>query len=125
MDSPASPRPRVVEVAFWLLVVAALALITTGLIVVFSSSPIPTFFRGAGILFAVAGAALAFVAGRTRGGDARFRSATIGLALALVILLAVFSLFSRGLAWLLIMVVVMVAAILLLRPGAQDWFAPR
>ena len=125
MDSPAPPRPRVVEVAFWLLVVAALALITTGLVVVFSSSPLPPFFRGAGVLFAVAGAALAFVAGRTRGGDARFRSATIGLALALVVLLALFSLFSRGLAWLLIMVVLMVAAILLLRPAAHDWFVDR
>lgn len=124
MDSPAPPRPRVVEVAFWLLVVAALALITTGLVVVFSSSPLPAFFRGAGVLFAVAGAALAFVAGRTRGGDARFRSATIGLALALVVLLALFSLFSRGL-WLLIMVVLMVAAILLLRPAAHDWFVDR
>ena len=63
--------------------------------------------------------------GGTRGGDARFRSATIGLALALVVLLALFSLFSRGLAWLLIMVVLMVAAILLLRPAAHDWFVDR
>ena len=122
MNPPVSPRPRVVEVAYWLLALAALALIEAGLVVVFTSSTIPVFFRGAGALFAVAGAALAFVAGRTRRGDARFRSATVGLALALVVLLALFSLFSRGLAWLLIMVVVMVAAVLLLRPAAHEWF---
>ncbi len=122
MNPPVSPRPRVVEVAFWLLALAALGLIAAGLLVVFSSSPVPAFFRGAGALFAVAGGALAFLAGQTRRGDARFRSATIGLAFALVVLLALFSVFSLGLAWLLIMVAVMVAAVLLLRPAAHEWF---
>ncbi len=122
MNPPVSPRPLVVEAAFWLLVLAALALIATGLLVVLSTTPLPAFFRGAAALFAVAGAALAFLAGRTRRGDARSRSAVIGLALALVVLLAVFSLFSPWLPWLLIMVVIMVAAVLLLRPTAHEWF---
>ncbi len=122
MNPPVSPRPLVVEIAFWLLVVAALGLTAAGLLLVFSSSSIAAFFRGAGVLFAVAGAALAFLAGRTRRGEARFRSAAIGLAVPLVVVLAVFFLFSRGLAWLLIMVVIMVAAVLLLRPTAHEWF---
>ena len=50
---------------------------------------------------------------------------TVAIGIALVVLLALFSLFSRGLAWLLIMVVLMVAAILLLRPVAHDWFVDR
>ena len=115
-------RPRVVEVAFWLLALAGLALIASGLMLVLSQAAVPSFFRGFGVLFALAGTALAYLAGRTRRGDARFRGATVGLALALVGLLALFSLISRGWVWLLIMAVVKVAAVLLTRPSAHDWF---
>ncbi len=55
-------------------------------------------------------------------GDAGFRRAAVGLALALVLLLAVFSLMSRGLIWPLIMIVTMLGAVLIMRPSAQDWF---
>lgn len=123
MNSPASPRPRVVEIAFWLLILAALALIMSGLLVAFSASPIPVFFRAAGGLFAVSGGALAYLVGRARRGDDRFRRATVGLTFPLIVLLTLFMLTSRGMAWLLIMVLVVAGTILLLRPGATAWFS--
>jgi fatty acid desaturase len=87
-----------------------------------SRNNVPTFVRGAGALFVVAGLALAYLAGRTRARHAGFRRATLGLALALVVLLAIFSLIGGGIVWLLIMILSMVGAVLVTRPAAQDWF---
>ena len=115
------PRPRVVTVAFWLWTLAAVLLIAAGLSSLLSEALIG-FYRYAGVLWLVAGIGLGFLAGRTRQGDARFRRAGVALSLALVLLLAVFSLMSQGLIWLPIMIVVMAAAVLMMRPSAQDWF---
>ena len=117
-----SQRPRTVEIAFWLWALAALGMITAGLLVALSTSPNPALFRGAGALFVVAGAALAYLAGRTRNGDLRFRNAGIGLALAVSILLALFSVLSFGLVWVLVMILAIVGAVLMLRPSSQAWF---
>ena len=86
MSAP-SPRPRAVNAAFWCWVVAALLLMVGGLIA--ASASLPALFRGAGVISAIAGAGMAFLAGRSRAGDARFRRAGIALSLAIVVLVAV------------------------------------
>src|SRR6185503_13366868 len=82
------PRPRAVTAAFWCWVVASILLIIGGLIA--ASVGLPPVYRGAGVLTAIGGAAMAFLAGRTRSGDPRFRRAAVALSLAIVVLVAVF-----------------------------------
>lgn len=122
--TPTEPRPRLVTAAFWLWLLAAIGLILTGLTLILSPAAIPGFFRGAGALWVFSGLAVGFFAGRTRLGDARFRRAAVALSVALVLLLAVFSLMSRGLLWLVIMILLLVASTLILRPVAASWFDP-
>jgi predicted signal transduction protein with EAL and GGDEF domain len=45
--------------------------------------------------------------GRTRLGDARFRRAAVAFSVSLTVLLAVFSLMSRGVLWLVITLLVL------------------
>ena len=120
---PAPPsRPRFVEAAFWIWLAAAFLLVLFGLLLAFTQTTVQPVFRGAGALFVLAGVGLGYLAGRARTGDARFRRAALGLALALVVLLALFSLMTRGLVWLLIMILAMTGAVLIMRPGATAWF---
>jgi peptidoglycan/LPS O-acetylase OafA/YrhL len=121
MTAPQS-RPRVVTAAFWCWVVASLLLVLFGLMLALSRNNLPLFYRGAGALFILAGLALGYFAGRTRLGYAPFRRAAVGLALALALLLALFSLMTHGIVWLLVMILSMVGAVLIMRPSAQDWF---
>jgi hypothetical protein len=116
------PRPRTVNAAFWSWLVAAVLLILGGLLIATTTSHIPAFFRGAGGLFAVAGFATGYLAGRTRQGDKRFRRATVALSLALSVLLTLFALMTMGFIWLVIIVLVVTAATLATRPSAQEWF---
>jgi hypothetical protein len=85
MTAPQS-RPRVVTAAFWCWVVASLLLIVGGLMA--ASVNIPVAYRGAGVVTAIAGAAMAYLAGRTRRGDVRFRRAAIALSLTIVVLVS-------------------------------------
>jgi peptidoglycan/LPS O-acetylase OafA/YrhL len=121
MTAPQS-RPRVVSAGFWCWAAAAVLLVAFGLLLAFSPDSLPTLFRGMGGLFAAAGLGLGFLAGRARLGDARFRRAAIALSLAIVVILALFALYSRGPIWLLIMILTMVGAVLMMRPPAQEWF---
>ena len=116
------PRPRVVTAAFWCWAVAAVLLLAFGLLLALSRNDVPTFVRGAGVLFVVAGLALAFLTGRTRAGHTELRRAAVGLALALAMLLAAFSLLGGGVIWLVIMILSVVGAVLVTRPVAQEWF---
>jgi hypothetical protein len=118
----ARPRPRIVTVAFWCWLVASVLLVAFGMLLALSPDPLPVLFRGAGALFAAAGLGLGYLAGRARLGQPRFRRAAVALALAIVVLLALFALMSRGPVWLLVMIVTMVGAILMMRPSAQNWF---
>ncbi len=139
---PPSPsgRPRIVDIAFWLLVLGAVLLMLGGLLGLtvnfdtvrsMASESISddqlrdylTLSRGAGLFCVIAGATLAFVSGKTRSGDARYRRAAIGLALAavvLVVLLAVFA--GTNVVALLALVPIIVAAVLLTRPATAEWF---
>jgi peptidoglycan/LPS O-acetylase OafA/YrhL len=103
-------------------VAASVLLVAFGLLLAFSPDNLPMVFRGMGALFAAAGLGLGFLAGRARLGEARFRRAAIGLSLAIVIILALFALYSRGPVWLLMMILTMVGAVLMMQPPAQEWF---
>jgi hypothetical protein len=116
------PRPRVVDVAFWCWLGSSVLLLAFGLLLATARADLPLALRGFGVLFAVSGAALGFLAGRSRSGNARFRRAALGLAVALVVLLALFSVATRGAAWLLILILVMVGVVLMLRPTARAWY---
>jgi peptidoglycan/LPS O-acetylase OafA/YrhL len=121
MTAPQS-RPRVVTAGFWCWAAASVLLVAFGLLLALSPDSLPTLFRGMGVLFAASGLGLGFLAGRARLGDARFRRAGIALSLAIVIILAIFALYSRGPIWLLMMILTMVGAVLMMRPPAQEWF---
>jgi hypothetical protein len=118
----AQPRPRVVTAGFWCWAAASVGLVAFGLLLALSPDSLPTLFRGMGALFAATGLGLGFLAGRARLGDARFRRAAIALSLAIVVILAIFALYSRGPIWLLMMILTMVGAVLMMRPPAQEWF---
>lgn len=119
-----SSRPRIVEVAFWIWLLSSISLVLLGLLIALTRGNLPTFFRGAGILFVLAGLALGYLAGRVRQRNAGFRRAAVGLALALVVLLALFALMTQGALWLIPMILIMVGALLIMRPSAQEWFGP-
>src|SRR6478735_5439013 len=91
--TPLQSRPRVVTAAFWCWVVASILLIVGGLIAA-SVSALPMVYRGGGVITALAGAAMAFLAGRTRGGDVRFRRAALALSLTIVVLVALLAVFG-------------------------------
>jgi len=122
MSGPVPARPRIVDAVFWLWLLAAVSLVVLGMLMALTRGNLPPVFRGAGVLFAVAGLALGYLAGRTRAGHARMRRAAVGLALALVVLLALFTLMTGGVLWLIPMILTMVGAVLIMRPSAQDWF---
>jgi hypothetical protein len=115
-------RPGVVIAAFWCWVVASVLLVAGGLLLAFSQDEFPALFRGAGVLFALSGLGLGYLSGQARLGHARFRRAAVALALAVVVLLALFTLISRGPIWLLAMIMSIFGAVLMMRPSAQEWF---
>ena len=69
------PRPGLVTAAFWCWAGAAVMLMVGGLLT--ASVSLPAVFRGAGVISAVAGAVLAYLAGRSRSSDNRFRRAAV------------------------------------------------
>lgn len=109
-------------VAFGCWVVASVLLVAFGLLLAFSQDSLPALFRGAGVLFALSGLGLGYLSGQARLGHARFRRAAVALALAVVVVLALFALMSRGSIWLLVMILAMVGAVLMMRPAAHEWF---
>ncbi|BBY17884.1 hypothetical protein [Mycolicibacterium litorale] len=139
--SPTPSRPRVVEIAFWTLVGGAVLLILGGLLaatVTFetarsaidsevSNEKVRNYlnvYRGMGIGSVLAGAGLAFVAGRARRGDPKFRRATVGLALAIAVVLLMLAA-GAGVGQpmtLLALVPIAVGTVLLTRRSAAGWF---
>lgn len=139
--SPTPSRPRVVEIGFWALVAGAVLLIVGGLLaatVTFETARSAmdadvtnekvrdylTVYRGLGIGAVLAGAGLAFVAGRARRGDAKFRRATVALSLAIAVVLVMLAA-GAGVGQpvtLLALVPIAVGTVLLTRRGASDWF---
>ncbi|MBX7435034.1 hypothetical protein JDV09_23475 [Mycobacterium sp. Y57] len=135
-------RPRVVNIAFWCFVGGAVIMMAGGLMSASTSyeyarAAIPatvgddevrsylTVYRGSGIVAAIAAAGLAFLAGRARRGDARFRRAAVALAAAIVVLIGLLALLV-GVAnpvMLLSLLPMLAGVILMMRPAARDWYA--
>jgi hypothetical protein len=116
-------RPQLVNIAFWCWIVAAVSLATLGLLLALNQAHLPVFLRGAGVVLAVAGLALGYLAGRARAGHTAFRRAGVALAMALVVVLALFILIGGGgLLFVLPMILALAGAVLIMRPAAQEWF---
>lgn len=142
MTAP-QPRPGAVTAAFWLLVVGGVLLVVGGLLAAtvsfdtlrqaagpsVSDQSIRDYlrlYRGAGILFALAGAALVFFASRIRMPDPRSRRATVTLGLTIVVLVAVAAVFAgTHVLALLSLLPIVVGTLLLGRPASVDWFMGR
>mgnify|MGYP000184440193 CR=1 FL=1 len=141
MDSPASPRPRQVDIAFWLLVAGCVLLMVGGLLAAtmsfeavrgavpasMSDDEVRRFLnvhRASGAFCVLAGIGLGFLAGRMRTGDARYRRAAIGLALATVVLVSLVAVFvGIHIVALVGLLPVIGGAAALTRPAATAWFA--
>ncbi|MGV0836631.1 hypothetical protein [Mycolicibacterium thermoresistibile] len=135
-----SERPRLVEVAFWALLLGAVLLIGAGLLVATVSFDLLRavapetmtdeqlrgylmFRRSAGVLYALAGAGLAFLTGRLRGRQPQYRRATVALGLVTVAVVAALTVIvGTGVAPLIALLPVLSGAVLLTRPTAMAWF---
>src|SRR5215471_11945601 len=82
MTAPQS-RPRAVTAAFWCWVVASIILIVA------TVTALPAVYRGGGVITALGGAGMAFLAGRSRSEDTRYRRAAIALSLVIIVLVAI------------------------------------
>jgi hypothetical protein len=138
----ANPRPRIVDVAFWCWVAAAILLILGGLLeitmVKFSDlrnaypASVPDSdirslfanFRTVAIVSMVLGMAVGYLAGRTRRGDKRFRRATVALSVAGVVLLLAARVLLGGVGLLAVLAVIplLVAVVSATRDSASAWF---
>ncbi len=119
MTAP-QPRPRVVTAAFWCWVVAAVLLIVGGLLA--ASYALPAVFRGAGVITALAGAGMAYLAGRSRRGDTRFHRAAVALSLTIVVVVALVAVFGVVHILTLLAVIPLIAGTALMtRPAAASW----
>lgn len=147
--SPASPRPRAVDIAFWLLIAGAVLLVINGLMAAtlnfegvrsaaeatvgseqMSDEKLQsyiTFQRGAGILSIVVGAAVGFLAGKTRKGDPRFKRATIAFAVSVTVLVVAAAVVVKLVHLLALIAVlpIVFGALALTRPAATEWFNER
>lgn len=118
MTAPQS-RPRVATAAFWCWAAASFLLMLGGLIA--ASLNVPTIFRGAGVIFVLAGAGMAFLAGRSRSGDTRFRRAAIALALTIIVLVALAAVLRLANGITLLAVFPLIAGtVLMTRPAASS-----
>ena len=124
MTAPQS-RPRVVTAAFWCWVLASLLLIAGGMIA--ASVALPAVYRGAGVITAIGGAGMAYLAGRTRTGDNRFRRAALALSITIVFVTSLLAvsvvLFGGFVATVTLLAVFPLAAgtVLMTRPAALSW----
>ncbi|MEW5813475.1 MAG: hypothetical protein AB1925_28960 [Actinomycetota bacterium] len=134
-------RPRLVDAAFWCFIGGAVVMIVGGLMAATATFDaarlaIPaevsdqrvrnylTVYRLTGIGAVVAGGALAFLAGKARGGDGRFRMAMLGLAFAVVAVVLLLAI-GLGVGQPLVLIAtlpVLVGAALMTRPAARAWY---
>jgi uncharacterized BrkB/YihY/UPF0761 family membrane protein len=133
-------RPSAVTTAYWLLVLGAALLMAGGLITASlgfetvrrtqpasvtdeSVNALLWLNRGIGILFILSAVALGWLARRARRRDPRFRRAAVGLALAIVLVVAIASVFGGFVLAPLALVPIIVGTVLLSRPAVVEWYA--
>ncbi|KWX68919.1 hypothetical protein [Mycobacterium sp. NAZ190054] len=142
MTPPPPPaRPRIVDIAFWCFIGGAVIMIVGGLMAATATydaarAAIPpmvsdeqvrsylTVYRFSGIGSVLVAGALAFLAGRARHGDPRFRLATLALAFAAVLVIGLLAL-GLGVAQPLILLgllPVLIGALFMVQPAARLWF---
>ncbi len=138
--SETESRPSAVTTACWLLVIGAVLLIAGGLLASLASfdtlrkaqpPTVPdesvhhlvTMNRGSGILFVLAGVGLVWLAARARHRDLRYRRAAMALALTIIVLVSVASVFAGHILALLSLVPIIVGTLLMSRTGVLDWYA--
>lgn len=141
--TPSTPaaRPRVVDLAFWCFIGGAVLMIVGGLMAATATydaarAAIPTtvpdqqvrtyltVYRYSGIGAVLLAGALAFLAGRARHGDPRFRLATLALAFAALVVIGLLAL-GVGVAQPLILLgllPVVIGTLLMVQPAARFWF---
>ena len=138
----ANPRPRIVEVAFWSWMAAAALLIVAGVLEMtmvkyrdmrnslpasVPDSEVRSLFdtyRTVAIVCAVLGMAIGYFAGRTRGGNKRFRRGTVALSVVGVVLLLAATVLLRAVTLLAVLAVIplLVAVVAVTRDSASAWF---
>jgi uncharacterized BrkB/YihY/UPF0761 family membrane protein len=133
-------RPSAVTTAYWLLVLGAALLMAGGLITASlgfetvrrtqpasvtdeSVNALLWLNRGIGILFMLSAVALGWLARRARRRDPRFRRAAVALALAIVLLVAIASVFGGFVLAPLALVPIIVGTVVLSRPAVVEWYA--
>jgi hypothetical protein len=138
----ANPRPRTVEVAFWCWMAAAALLIVAGVLEMtmvkyrdmrntlpasVPDSEVRSLFdtyRTVAIVCAVLGMAIGYFAGRTRGGNKRFRRGTVVLSVVGVVLLLAATVLLSAVTLLAVLAVIplLVAVVAATRESASEWF---
>ena len=74
------------------------------------------------MITALAGAGMAYLAGRSRRGDTRFRRAAVALSLTIVVLVALVAVFGVVHVLTLLAVIPLIAGtVLMTRPAAASW----
>jgi hypothetical protein len=133
-------RPSAVTTAYWLLVLGAALLMAGGLITASlgfetvrrtqpasvtdeSVNALLWLNRGIGILFMLSAVALGWLARRALRRDPRFRRAAVALALAIVLVVAIASVFGGFVLAPLALVPIIVGTVLLSRPAVVEWYA--
>ena len=138
----ANPRPRIVDVAFWCWMAAAALLIVAGVLEMtmvkyrdmrnslpasVPDSEVRSLFdtyRTVAIVCAVLGMAIGYFAGRTRGGNKRFRRGTVALSVVGVVLLLAATVLLRAVTLPAVLAVIplLVAVVAVTRDTASAWF---
>lgn len=133
-------RPSAVTAAYWLLVLGAALLMAGGLITaslgfetVRTTQPASVtdesvnallwLNRGIGILFMLSALGLGWLARRALRRDPRFRRTAVALALAIVLVVAIASVFGGFVLAPLALVPIIVGTVLLSRPAVVEWYA--
>lgn len=140
MSSTDDP-PGGVSTAIWVLVAGAVLLVVGGLLAATVSfdalrqAAPPTvsdddvrryglLYRGAGVLFAVAGVALTVLAARARQRNPRLRRSAMSLGLTIVVLVGLAAVFAgTHILALLSLLPIVVGTLLLSRPAVVEWYA--
>lgn len=89
--------------------------------IISASLNLPLFYRGAGVISVLVGGGIAFLAGRARTGDTRFRRAAVALSFAVIVLVAFASVLRIINLFTLLAVLPLIAAtVLITRPAAAS-----